>query len=128
MGEFASGITSDGERRFVHACLSRGFPRPDMQVRVTDGEVARRVIDARFVGKDGQDVFVEVDGAGHQSVQQWVQDIQRQNSLSVRYPGRWLRVTGLELTYDQEPFFRSLSHLVATQHWPVGLNGGVVRN
>jgi hypothetical protein len=78
------GAEALSEIDFVRLCRRHGLPRPALQTVRQERSGRRRYLDAQWERSDGQTVGVEVDGAIHLAVSQWVDDQLRQNELVLR--------------------------------------------
>ncbi len=112
LGDIAGG-TALSEIDFVRLCRRYGLPEPRRQRIRRDSSGRRRYLDSEFLARDGTTVVVEVDGAVHLLVQTYWDDMDRQNSLTVRgervlryptvafylQPARTMREIGVALGY-----------------------------
>jgi very-short-patch-repair endonuclease len=82
------------ELDFVALCRRAGLPTPGRQVRRTDADGRVRYLDAYF---EQWGIHVEIDGRHHMAVDQWWQDMDRQNVLvssglhTLRFPSSVVR-------------------------------------
>lgn len=106
VGDFRVGSHTLSERTFARLCRREALPTPTRQVvRRLKGRSV--VTDAEFESRDGRTVIVEIDGAHHAELGEWIADNARHNKLAAR--GLiLLRVTALELRYDPQPFLKTL--------------------
>lgn len=100
------GVHSIHEYDFARECVRRGLPRPVRQMERIDSRGQRRYTDVEFrVG--ARTVVVEVDGLGHLEASVFVDDQWRSNELALQ-DAKVLRIPGLALRTDPEPFFAQL--------------------
>ena len=82
------------ELDFVALCRRAGLPTPSRQVRRLDADGRPRYLDAYF---EQWGIHVEIDGKHHMAVDQWWQDMDRQNALlssglhTLRFPSSVVR-------------------------------------
>ena len=94
--EAAGGAHSLPELEFLALCRRARLPEPSCQVSRCDTTGRRRYLDAYF---DEAGVHVEIDGAQHVDVEQWWQDMRRQNDIWVR-GDRVLRFPAWAIRHD----------------------------
>jgi hypothetical protein len=113
LADISGGSTALSEIDFVRLCRRHALPEPRRQRLRRDSSGRRRYLDAEFRARDGSTVVVEVDGAVHLLVQTYWDDMDRQNSLTVRgervlryptvafylQPARTMREIGVALGY-----------------------------
>ena len=92
--DIAGGSQALSEINFVNLCRRFHLPIPNQQVRRTDASGRTRYLDAYW---QQWRLHVEVDGAHHMNVGQWVDDMIRQNQIWIqgdrilRFPATALR-------------------------------------
>ena len=111
LDEVSGGVSSMGEAEFLRQCRRWGLPKPRLQVRLVAGG-RRRVIDAEFRRADGRAVIVEIDGLGHLAIEQWQEDLARQNAIVVSTDAILLRVSNWQVRTEPESFFPTLIHVL----------------
>jgi hypothetical protein len=84
LADIAGGSTALSEIDFIHLCRQYGLPEPSRQRIRRDSSGRRRYLDAEFIARDGTPVVVEVDGAVHLLVGTYWDDMERQNSFTLR--------------------------------------------
>jgi hypothetical protein len=90
--DIAQGAQALSEIDFGRLCKRHRLPPPSRQAVRVEPNGRRRYLDAEWDLPDGRRVAVEVDGAVHLEVQQWVHDQLRQNNvvlggtIVLRYP------------------------------------------
>jgi hypothetical protein len=77
------GAQSLAEIDFGKLCRRFELPEPERQVVRVDSDGRRRYLDALLVGPDRREVGVEIDGAHHMAADQWDQDLDRGNEISI---------------------------------------------
>lgn len=111
--EYAGGVTSMNERAFARLCRQFGVPTPVRQRRRKDSRGRSRYLDAEFRTASGATLIVEIDGMHHLDPQNWLEDIDRQNSLALAGAGITLRVSSWTLRYEPEVFMLQLREALA---------------
>jgi hypothetical protein len=92
--DIAGGAEALSELDLLRLCRRHGIPEPDQQEHRTDASGRRRYLDA-YWRRWG--LHVEVDGAHHMDVQQWEDDMLRQNDVWIsgdrilRFPASLVR-------------------------------------
>jgi hypothetical protein len=81
LGDIAQGAQSLSEIDFFRLCRVNDLPLPTRQSVRVDASGRRRYLDVEWRLPDGRVVAVEVDGAVHLTVRQWVDDQLRQNDI-----------------------------------------------
>lgn len=95
MQDIAGGAQALSEINLVRLCRRFALPVPDRQVRRRDANGRWRYLDAYW---SGWNLHVEIDGAHHMEVGQWMDDMARQNDVWIsgdrilRFPARMLRL------------------------------------
>ena len=105
--EFCDGAQSVPEVDFARLCSRFSIPKPVRQVRRQDRQGRWRYTDAEFTSPTGT-VIVEIDGLQHLDPRNWIDDIDRQNSLVLNSTVRVLRVASWTLRHEPEAFMRTL--------------------
>lgn len=106
VADIAGGSQALSEIDFVRLCRRAGLPLPGRQSIRLDRHGHRRYLDATWRRADGRLVVVEIDGALHLGVSQWMADQDRQNELVIdgaivlRFPSIMVRAQP-ELVADQ---------------------------
>ena len=94
MLDIAGGAHALSEIDFVNLCRRFRLPRPDQQARRTDAAGRVRYLDAHW---KRWKLHVEVDGSHHLDVEQWADDMLRQNQIWIsgdrilRFPAAVIR-------------------------------------
>lgn len=101
------GVHSIHEFDFLLECRKRSLPEPIRQRHRRDSRGRSRYTDFEFMTRN-RSVVVEVDGLGHLDTDVQLDDQWRANEL-VLQGSVVLRVPGLALRVDPEPFFEQLS-------------------
>ncbi|HWS38759.1 MAG TPA: DUF559 domain-containing protein [Actinoplanes sp.] len=100
----AGGVHSTAEADFLRICARAGLPAPTLQ-QIRPGVHGRaNYLDAYF---EDHSLHVEIDGGHHMDVQQWWEDMRRQNELWI--PGdRVLRFPAWALRHRPEEVLAQL--------------------
>ena len=94
MLDIAGGAHALSEIDFVNLCRRFRLPSPDQQARRTDAAGRVRYLDAHW---KRWRLHVEVDGSHHLDVEQWADDMLRQNQIWIsgdrilRFPAAVIR-------------------------------------
>lgn len=105
------GVQSMHEYDFARECRRRGLPAPVRQTPRRDGRGGRRYTDAEFHVR-GKVLVVEIDGSGHLDPDVWLDDQWRANEFTMQ-GNQVLRIPGLALRTDPEPFFDQIRRALA---------------
>ena len=81
LDDIEQGAHALSEIDFARLCRRHGLPEPRRQAIRTDRFGRRRYLDAEWTTRRGELVVVEVDGALHLIVQNWWDDMLRQNEV-----------------------------------------------
>lgn len=115
LADIDGGATALSELELLRWCRRHRLPQPTMQVR-TDIQGRRRYLDARFRGRGGRTVLVEVDGGVHLTLTERWRDAAKDNDATLA--GRMvLRFPSVAL-YTNDPA------AVAQLRRALGLPGG----
>lgn len=104
------GIHSIHEFDFLRECRRRMLPEPTRQRERKDSRGRKRYTDFEFQAK-GRNVVVEVDGLGHLDADVQLDDQWRANELALQ-GSTVLRIPGLALRLDPDPFFAQLQRAI----------------
>ena len=106
------GVHSTHEYDFARECRKRGLPSPDRQTARLDSRGVRRYTDVEFrIG--GKVLIVEIDGVHHLDAEVSLEDQWRANEFTMQ-GHTVLRVPGLALRTDPEPYFEQIRRSLAT--------------
>lgn len=83
LGDIEQGADALSEIDLGRLCRRFGLPQPTRQAVRVEANGRRRYLDAEWRLADGRVVAVEVDGAHHLDVRQWVKDQLRQNAIVI---------------------------------------------
>ena len=101
------GVHSINEFDFLQECRKRLLPEPIRQRQRRDSRGRNRYTDFEFTA-NGRTIVVEIDGLGHLDTEVHLDDQWRANEL-VLQGSVVLRVPGLALRLDPDPFFEQLA-------------------
>jgi very-short-patch-repair endonuclease len=111
LADIGGGAQALSELDLVQLCRRRRLPEPALQVVRRDRDGRRRWLDAVFAMPDGRELVVEVDGAGHLTVEQYVDDLDRTIELVI--DGKTVvRVAAVTLRLAPERFAEQLARLL----------------
>ncbi len=99
LGDIEGGAEALCEIDLVRLCRTFGLQPPAQQQvrRTSDGR--RRYLDCLWELPDGSTIVLEIDGAHHLSVEQWVRHTGRERSLVLRV-GKVLRCSAYEARFE----------------------------
>lgn len=104
--DISGGAESMGEIDVAALCRRFRLVAPRRQVPRVDSTGRRRFLDCEWETPEGR-IVLEIDGAHHMSVENWLADVQRERQIVIS--GRAvLRTTTLELRADPERVSRDL--------------------
>ena len=83
LADIEQGADALSEIDFVRLCRRFGLPEPTRQAVRMMPDGRRRYLDAEWRLPDGRVVAVEVDGAFHMRMENWIDDQLRQNMVVI---------------------------------------------
>ena len=100
LDDIDQGAHALSEIDFARLCRRNGLPEPRRQAIRKDRFGRRRYLDAEWTTRSGELLVVEVDGALHLIVQNWWDDLIRQNEI-VLGDRRVLRFASVLVRHEQ---------------------------
>jgi hypothetical protein len=113
IADAAGGAHSLPELEFLALCRRAGLPMPTRQASRVDRRGRRRFSDAYF---EEAGVHVEIDGGHHMDVEQWWQDMRRQNDLWA-LGERVVRFPAWAIRHDPDTVIAQLSAALGIEPW-----------